>query len=89
MIAKYFTFEHPDGLHLRVAAEIVKLAQTTSSRVRLVRGDDMREANAISIMDLLLLEATAGTDFHVEVDGPNEQQVLNRIEEIFGDGGGI
>lgn len=89
MIAKHLILQHQAGLHLRVAAEIVKLSQSTGSRVRLVRGDDMREADAASILNLLLLEATEGTPFHVEVEGPHEQLTLHRIEEIFGDGGGI
>lgn len=82
------TFSHPDGLHMRPAAEIVHLVKRHGVKVRLV-GSDNRQADGGSILDLLTLGVKQGSSIQVEVDGVDESKVASRIFEIFTDGGGI
>jgi len=89
MIAKDLRFEHPAGLHLRVAGKIIHLSERSGAKIRVVRNDTAQEATADSIISFMLLDAGKGSELHVEVDGPEELDVLHQIEELFIDGGGI
>ncbi len=70
-----------EGLHLRPAAEIVRVAQTTKSTVTLRCGD--KRADIRSILSIIALCATVGTTLHIEADGEDEQQATQTIERIF------
>jgi phosphocarrier protein HPr len=89
MIARNISVNNPHGLHMRVAGELVKLARTSGSRIVLRRGDTEQTADADSILELLLLEATPGTELSVQIEGPNEDVVVVKVEEIFEGGSGI
>ena len=80
--------ENPRGLHMRVAAEIVKIARDHGASVRISR-DQEKAADGNSIMELLLLDAGAGTSIRIEVDGVDEKQIVQQISELFSDGAGI
>lgn len=89
MISQRVTVKDSRGFHLRSAAEVMKLAQRSGSRVVIRRDDTDQSAGADSILDLILLAATAGTELVVEVEGPLEQVVASAIHELFENGGGI
>ena len=77
------------GLHLRVASSVAGVARdhrTTS--VQLTCGD-CQKANACSIIELLMLEASHGTQLEVTAEGPDEAVVLQSLSEIFENGAGI
>jgi phosphocarrier protein HPr len=76
------------GLHLRVAAQIVKQVQAHRSQVH-VRCAGCPRANACSIFELLKLGAARGTPLEVTVEGPDEEEALAAVAGSFADGSGI
>ena len=75
------------GIHARVASRVVEKTRTMSSKVTISLDD--KEADAGSIIDLLLLGATQGSTVDVSVTGGDEEKHLLAIAQIFSDGGGI
>ena len=88
MIARQIEIANPNGLHLRVAASIVALIRQYGVTARLF-GRNEKKAAGDSILQLVSLDAAHGTTVRVEVDGPSETHVLDRIAGLFGAGAGI
>jgi phosphocarrier protein HPr len=88
MKTKEMTLNNEHGLHLRVAGEIVKLAQSHQCQLSL-SCNGCKYVNACSIMQLLTLGATKGTRVDVQADGPDAEAVLKELSSILGDGAGI
>jgi phosphocarrier protein len=62
---------NPLGLHARAAARFVHAASGFTSRIRVGRGG--REVDGKSIMGLLLLAASRGSEITITADGPDEE----------------
>lgn len=77
-----------NGLHLRVAGEIVKLAKAHDCQLTLSCNGCPR-ANACSIMQLLTLEAVHGTKLVAQAEGPEAELVFEKLSDILSDGAGI
>ncbi len=71
------------GLHARAAAKLVKLAQKFESEILVERLG--REVDAKSIMGVMMLAATCGTQVNFSIDGPDEQQAQEEITSLFSD----
>ncbi len=69
------------GLHARVAARIVKVANRFSSRAVLVVGE--RRASARSIMAVMMLAAAMGATVRLEIEGPDEQQAIEALTAVL------
>ena len=76
-----FTVPWPEGLHLRPAAELVKLAQRFQSA--LVVTCNGRIADARSIANVLLLAATGGSQLAFEASGTDEDLVIQELARLF------
>ena len=63
------------GLHARAAAQLVKLTTQFQSKVFLKKGG--QSANAKTIMDVLMLAGTQGTQITVEATGEDEHEALD------------
>ncbi len=87
MIYKEIEIKAPHGLHLRVAAQIVKVNKDTNTKVIFTK--DGQIADASSILELLLLGAGENSKIHVTVDGENEQKTIENVSDILIDGAGI
>ena len=74
------------GLHARAAAKLVRLASGFQSQVLLRRVDVDVTADAKSILSVLMLAATRGTEVQARVDGVDEDAAMNAIERLFSDG---
>ena len=61
---------NPLGLHARAAARFVHAASSFTCRIRVGRGG--REVDGKSIMGLLLLAASQGSEITITADGPDE-----------------
>lgn len=71
------------GLHARAAAKLVNTASGFRSEIRLRR--DSREANAKSIMGVMMLAASKGANLELEVEGPDEEEAFEAIKRLFSD----
>ncbi|MEM9292378.1 MAG: HPr family phosphocarrier protein [Acidobacteriota bacterium] len=71
------------GLHARAAAKLVHLAGSFQSRVALVVDGD--EVDAKSILGILMLGAAQGTRLMVRCEGPDEEEAVQAIAELFAD----
>ncbi len=80
--------KNKNGLHLRVAAEIVEIAKKHNSKV-CISCEDCPDADGCSVMQLLLLGASCGKKVRVSVDGPDEDKTAAEISKVFNDGEGI
>ena len=76
------------GLHARAAAQLVRLAGKFKSKIRLTRTDNEVTADAKSILSVLTLAASRGTELKLNAEGTDEQAALKAIEEIITNGFG-
>jgi phosphocarrier protein len=76
------------GLHARAAAKLVRLASTFASRIHIIRSDQNVEANAKSILSLLALAASIGTELNLKVEGSDEDAAFDAVLGLFASGFG-
>jgi phosphocarrier protein len=69
------------GLHLRAAARWVQTAQDFD--VDLVVSKDGRQVNGKSVIDLLLLALTVGSQIEVVASGPDAAAALDALEALL------
>jgi len=65
------------GLHARASAKIVEAAARFESEITVVK--DGQSVNARSIMGLMMLAASMGTEIEITVEGPDAQEALTAI----------
>ena len=68
------------GLHARAAAKFVTLASRFEADIHL-RHNDTR-GNGKSIMGVMMLAAAKGSSVVLEIEGPDEQQACQALEEL-------
>jgi phosphotransferase system enzyme I (PtsI) len=71
------------GLHARAAANLVRIASRFHSTVTLERLDNSVEADAKSILSILMLAASRGTELRVVADGEDAPAALNAVLDLF------
>jgi len=76
------------GLHARAAAKLVRVATGFESQVTLRRVDGTLDADAKSILSVLMLAASRGTAIQVKVEGADEDLAMVAIEQLFASGFG-
>ncbi|HEI8867110.1 PTS phosphocarrier protein NPr [Serratia sp. AKBS12] len=73
------------GMHARPAMKLFELVQSFDAEV-LLRNDSGTEAEASSVIALLMLDSAQGRQIEVEASGPEEQQALAAVIELFNSG---
>ena len=68
-------------LHSRAAAKVVCIANKFVSDITLVK--DNKQADARSIMKILMLSASKDSIINIIIDGNDEIQAMNSIEKLF------
>ena len=75
------------GLHARASAKIVEAAARFQSEITIIK--DGNAVNGRSIMGLMMLAASLGSEIGVEVDGPDADAAMTAmlalIEAKFGE----
>ncbi|MEM8964724.1 MAG: HPr family phosphocarrier protein [Acidobacteriota bacterium] len=74
------------GLHARAAAKLVQVASGFRCSIVLDKGGE--EADAQSILGILLLAAAQGTKLVVRCDGEEEERALEAVVKLIVDGFG-
>ncbi len=72
-----------EGLHLRPASALVRLAQQFESAIRLQCNG--RIADARSIVSILLLCAAANAPVEIEAVGEDEEIAIHAVKGLFSD----
>ena len=81
MITKDLQVLNKLGLHARAAAKLVFIANKFVSDITLVKDD--KQADARSIMKILMLSASRDSIINITVEGNDEIQAMNSIEKLF------
>jgi len=80
MIHKAVTITNRLGLHARAAAKFVSKASTFESDIRLIKG--AQEANGKSIMSVMMLAASKGTELVLCASGGDEEEAIGHLENL-------
>ena len=83
VVAKTIEIINKLGLHARAASKLVKLAARYESSVLLRKGE--REANGKSIMGVMMLAASKGTQLELVVEGADEEDAMTALEALIAD----
>lgn len=70
------------GLHARASRKLAELALSYDATRIVVRRED-EEADARSLMDLMMLGAGQGQDIEVEARGPEAEAALDAVETLI------
>jgi phosphotransferase system HPr (HPr) family protein len=70
------------GLHLRAAAELVKVANKFKSQISVGRG--MQNVNAKSLLGLMTLAASRGTELEFTAEGDDAAEALTALRQLVG-----
>jgi phosphotransferase system HPr (HPr) family protein len=74
------------GLHARAAAKLVRVASGFQSQVLLRRVEGEVTADAKSILSVLMLAASRGTELQARAEGIDEEVAMAAIEQLFAAG---
>ena len=72
------------GIHARPATKLVRLASKGNSKVFITK--DKQRINAQSILGVMLLQAEHGSTIIIEVDGNDEEDMLQKIVNLVNSG---
>ena len=78
------TIINPQGLHMRPAYLFAEMASRFSSRIEVVK-DDMR-IDGKSVLSILTLGATQGTQIAVEAFGPDARAAVAQLVQLVTSG---
>ena len=82
-VTKDITIINRLGLHARAAAKLVGVAGRFTSSIRIDTG--AKQADAKSIMSVLMLAATKGTGITINVDGDDAHEALDALTDLIDD----
>ena len=69
------------GLHARAAAQLVRMANEYNSDISLIKSN--QQANAKTIMEVLMLGAAQGEDLTIEASGDDEEHAVEAIVQLI------
>jgi phosphocarrier protein len=81
-IRRRFKIVNSRGLHARAATKLVQLAGRFPCHIT-VTGPDGQEANAKSVMGVLLLCGSAGTEIDVRAQGERADEAVDAIGQLI------
>jgi phosphotransferase system HPr (HPr) family protein len=76
------------GLHARAAAQLVRMANGYRCTLRLERLDGSAKADAKSILSVLMLAASRGTELVLAAEGTDEMEAVSAVCELIASGFG-
>jgi len=83
MIKKTLIVKNQLGLHARAAARLVSLTSRFTSKITLSRTGKNEFIDGKSILGILMMAASMGTQISFMVSGSDESEAIAAIEELF------
>ena len=71
------------GLHARASAKLTQVANQFESDIWIEKND--KKVNAKSIMGVMMLAASQGSDVAITTQGSDEKEALNSIVDLIND----
>ena len=68
-------------MHARAAAQFVKLASSFASHIEIEK--DKRRVNGKSIMGVMMLAASKGSEVTLHINGEDEKESMSKLEELI------
>ena len=81
MVEKLFVVKNETGLHARPASLFVQKAAKYKSTIKVKK--DGKEANAKSIISVLSLGASFGSEITIIADGPDAEEAVSGLVELL------
>ena len=81
MVEKLFVVKNETGLHARPASLFVQKAAKYKSTIKVKK--DGKEANAKSIISVLSLGASFGSEITIIADGPDAEEAVAGLVELL------
>lgn len=88
MVERTFTVTGQLGLHARAAAKVVRVASCFESSLWIERKEGGPSADAKSILSVLMLAASCGTELRAIAEGPDEEKAIDELGLLFSGGFG-
>ncbi|MBN1622333.1 MAG: HPr family phosphocarrier protein [Endomicrobiales bacterium] len=83
---KAITIKNKLGLHARPAAILVQTVSAYKSNVKILK--DSQEVNGKSIMGIMTLAASCGSEIRLVIDGEDEAEAMNALVKLIDSGFG-
>ncbi|MHB1391603.1 MAG: HPr family phosphocarrier protein [Clostridia bacterium] len=81
MISQKVTIINETGLHARPASIFVSMATKFKSELMVHKGE--KQANAKSILAVLSLGISKGTEITISAQGPDEEEAVKELVELI------
>ena len=81
LIVRKTTIRNKLGLHARAASRLVQVSQTFGAAIQICHGG--QTANGKSIMSIMLLAATQGTELEIHADGDDESDAVDALVSLI------
>jgi len=69
------------GMHARAAAKFVQLASNFSAHIEIEK--DSRKVNGKSIMGVMMLAASQGSNITLHANGDDEEESIHQLETLI------
>lgn len=83
-LSRTVTIVNRKGLHARPAASFVKLASQFDSKIRI--NDGNKDVDGKSIMGMMMLAASQGTQIVINADGSDEARAIDALTSLVNKG---
>ena len=80
-VSRQTTIINKLGLHARAAAKLVRLTSEFSCEIEIEKNG--QRVNAKRIMGVMMLAASKGTEIVIHADGSDEEQAIDKIEQLI------
>ena len=84
MVEKLVTIRNELGLHARPAGALSQAANQFSANIYIQKG--LMKVNAKSIMGIMMLAASCGTQLTIRAEGPDEEKAVEALSKLVESG---
>ena len=70
------------GIHCRPSSHLIKSVQDYPGKIRVFH-EENGECDLRSMLDLMMMGLTCGTQVELTVEGPGEEKQLSVVQELF------
>lgn len=81
ILEKQLTVNNRKGVHGRIAAELIKIADRHKVRIYIKHDGDIYDCS--SVLDILSIALVYGTSFWIKIEGTESEKAMDAIEKAI------